>query len=58
MKIPKNPEEKTTEVTLTATKIDYSAQFGIFDDISGSRKSQNNLLIQLLFSVDKLQKQK
>ena len=44
-KIPKSIEEKIMEITLTATKIGYFAQFWIFDDISGSRQSQTNLLI-------------
>ena len=57
-KIPKSIEEKIMEITLTATKIGYFAQFRIFDDISGSRQSQTNLLIHWLISVDKLQKQK
>ena len=44
-KIPKSIEEKIMEITLTTTKIGYFAQFWIFDDISGSRQSQTNLLI-------------
>ena len=57
-KIPKNLEEKVSEITLTATKICYFAFFAIFDDSSGFRQSEINLLIHLLISVDKLQKQK
>ena len=57
-KIIKNLKEKVWEITLIATKICYFAYFAIFDDISGFRQSEINLLTHLLFSVDKLQKQK
>ena len=40
------------QFTVTATKIGYSAQFGIFADINGSRQSES-LLIYLLLSVGK-----
>ena len=53
-KLPKNLENKS----LTTTKIDYFAQFGIFADISGPRQSRISLLIYLYFSVGKFQKQK
>ena len=46
--------QKTAENTLTATKTGYFAQFGIFGDIDGSRKSQKsetNLFILLLLSI-------
>ena len=39
---------------VTATKIVYFAQFGIFSYIGGSRQLQINSFIDLLFSVDKL----
>ena len=53
-----NTKKSTKNITLTATKIGYFAQFGMFADISDSRQSQISLLIYLLFSVGKLQKQK
>ena len=53
-----NTKKSTKNITLTATKIGYLAQFGMFADISDSRQSQISLLIYLLFSVGKLQKQK
>ena len=40
------------QFTVTATKIGYSAQFGIFADINGSSQSES-LLIYLLLSVGK-----
>ena len=40
------------QITVTATKIGYSAQFGMFADINGSRQSES-LLIYLLLSVGK-----
>ena len=43
------------EITLFTTKIDYFAKFRTFGDICGSRQSQINLFIYLLFSVDKVQ---
>ena len=43
---------------MIATKISCFAQFGIFAHLSGSRQSQNHLLICLSFSVGKLQTQK
>ena len=50
--------QKIAKITITTTKIGYFPQFGIFGDISGFRQSQINLLIYLLFFVDKLQKQR
>ena len=41
-----------------ATKIGYFAEFEIVADISASRQSQVTLLIYLIFSVGKLEKQK
>ena len=55
-KIPKI--QKIAEINLTTAKIGYFAQFGIFGDISGSKQLKISMLIYLLFSVEKLLKQK
>ena len=39
--------QKIAEIGLTATKIGYFPQFGIFGDISGTRQSQINMFIYL-----------
>ena len=53
--------QKIAEITLTATKIGYSNQFGIFGKIDGSRKSQKpqiNLLIDFHFLLTNCKRKK
>ena len=49
--------QKIQEITLTSTKIEHFAQFGIFVYDSGSRQLQINFFY-FLFYVDKLQEKK
>ena len=44
--------QKVTDITVTATKIVYFVQFGMFGDIRGSRQSQIDLFINSLSSID------
>ena len=53
--------QKIAEITLTATKIGYFTQFGIFGKIDGSRKSQKpqiNLLIDFHFLLTNCKRKK
>ena len=43
---------------LIVNKFGYFIQFEIFRDISGSRQSQINLLVSLLYSIDKFLKRR
>ena len=45
IELKQNTKKIRKQIAMTATKIGYFAQFGIFGDISGFKQSQINLII-------------